>query len=114
MDEQRELDSIHEKVFQLCKELAHLRKIPMPERVFEDEVLEEFTFEGEVYVNRSALQFCQMMEFNSFITALANGYLQLLREPERAEETGREGLRRLHAFLEEYAGLLSQEYGWCE
>ena len=46
MDEQRELDSIHEKVFQLCKELAHLRKIPMPERVFENEVLEEFTFEG--------------------------------------------------------------------
>lgn len=114
MDEQRELDSIHEKVFQLCKELAHLRKIPMPERVFENEVLEEFTSEGEVYVNRSALQFCQMIAFNGFITTIADGYLQLLHGPEQAREIGREGLRKLHLFLEEYTGLLSQECGWCE
>ena len=114
MDQQHEMDSLHEKTFQLCKKLAHIRKIPMPERLFEDVAQEELTAEGEVYINRCALQFRQMMEFNRFITALEASYLQLLRAPEQAEEIGREGLRKLHAFLEEYTGLLSQECGWCE
>ena len=114
MDEQQEMDSLQEKCLRLCEYWAYLREIPMPARMYEDDTKEEFTSEGLRYVSRAAFQFEQALTFSGFITKTADSYFQLLREPEQAEEIGREGLQRLHAFLEEYTRLLAEEYSWYQ
>lgn len=111
MDKQSEMNSLHEETFQLCKQWAYLRKIPMSEQMFEN--TGKFTVRGETYINRSAIQFCQAVEFHRFITALGESYFRLFEEPGRAEEVGREGLEKLHIFLKEYTRLLTEEQGWC-
>lgn len=110
MDKRSEMDSLHAETLRLCEQWAQVRKIPMPNCMYEGE--KELTGEGEAYVNCCAIQLCQMMEFHGFITITAESYFQLLQEPGRAEEIGREGLRKLHVFLEEYTYLLEEEYSW--
>lgn len=112
MDEQHEREQIREKSMRMCEYLAKIGAVSLPQRELKD--AEHLTREEEVYVNRCSLQLGQILTLNSFITAAAEGCLRLLRKPERAEEIGREGLETLHGFLEEYTGLLAEEYSWCQ
>ena len=110
MDEHQEMDRIHDECLHLYKYLSRLRRPSMPAQLREDGAQDKLTREGKRYVNRIMLQLTQAMTFVMFITKTADGYLQLLQTPERAEEIGREGLQKIHTFLEEYANLMSEEY----
>ena len=72
MDKRSEMDSLHAETLRLCEQWAQVRKIPMPNCMYECE--KELTGEGEAYVNCCAIQLCQMMEFYGFITITAESY----------------------------------------
>lgn len=105
-----EMDKIHDECLHLYKYLSRLRRPSMPAQLREDGTKDKFTNEGKRHIDRIMLQITQAMTFVTFITKTADGYLQLLQTPEYAEEIGREGLQKIHTFLEEYANLMSEEY----
>ena len=105
MDEHQEMDRIHDECLHLYKYLSRLRRPSMPAQLCEDGTQDKLTREGKRHIDRIMLQITQAMTFVTFITKTADGYLQL-----RAEEIGREGLQKIHTFLEEYANLMSEEY----
>ena len=110
MDEHQEMDRIHDECLHLYKYLARLRRPSMPAQLCEDGTKDKFTNEGKRHIDRIMLHITQAMTFVTFITKTADGYLQLLQTPEYAKEIGREGLQKIHTFLEEYANLMSEEY----
>ena len=112
MDEQSERDSILKESMRLCEHLARVWSVSLPQRELKDP--NNLTPEEEVYINRGVSQLGQIFTVHSFIITVANGYLRLLREPDRAREISREGLQNLHDFMEELTDLLSKEYNWCK
>ena len=112
MDEQMEQNRIQRESMRMCEYLARVWSASLPQTELKD--ASNLTQEEEVYINRSAFQLGQIFTVHCFIITVANGYLRLLREPDRAREISREGLQNLHDFMEELTDLLSKEYNWCK